>query len=159
MRGNSRKIEGMENATISRPLTAKQSRFIDEYMVDMNGAAAAERALYSKKTSRAIACELLTKPDIQAELRARGAALARELEITRAGVVRGLLDAFEMAKADRQPSIMVSSMAAVAKLLGMYAVETKHVALTVGQEGVQANFSRMSDAQLLTLIGQGAAVA
>lgn len=144
----------MQNALVSRALTAKQSRFIDEYMVDMNGAAAAVRCGYSKKTSRAIACELLTKPDIQAELQARGAALARELEITRAGVVRGFLDAFEMARADRQPGIMVSSMAAVAKLLGLYAVETKRIELTTAQGAVQANFAAMSDAQLLALIAQ-----
>lgn len=76
----------MQDAANSGRLTAKQSRFIDEYMIDMNGAAACERSGYSKKTSRAIAYELLTKPDIQAELQRRGAALARELEITRAGV-------------------------------------------------------------------------
>jgi len=149
----------MENATISSPLTAKQSRFIDEYMVDMNGAAAAQRAGYSKKTSRAIACELLTKPDIQAELQARGAALARELEITRAGVVRGLLDAFEMAKADRQPSVMVSAAREIGKMLGMYAVETKRIELTAGQDAVQVRMEKMSDAQLLALISAGAAVA
>ena len=145
----------MQNPVTLPATTAKQSRFIDEYMVDMNGAAAAERAGYSKKTSRAIACELLTKPDIQAELQARGAALARELEITRAGVVRGLLDAFEMAKADRQPSVMVSAMAAVAKLLGFYAVDTRRLELTAGQDAVQARLESMSDAQLLALIASG----
>lgn len=149
----------MKSTTFSKPLTAKQSRFIDEYMIDMNGAAAAVRCGYSPKTSRAIACELLTKPDIQAELQARGAALARELEITRAGVVRGLLDAFEMARADRQPGIMVSSMAAIAKLLGLYAVETKRVELSAGQTTVQADYAAMSDAQLLALIAQGAGAA
>jgi len=56
----------MRNTVTSDVLPSKQSRFIDEYMVDMNGAAAAERAGYSAKTSRAIAYELLTKPDIQA---------------------------------------------------------------------------------------------
>ncbi len=54
------KIERMENSLKSRSLTGKRSRFIDEYMVDMNGAAAAVRCGYSKKTSRAIAYELLT---------------------------------------------------------------------------------------------------
>lgn len=149
----------MDTALISRSLTAKQSRFIDEYMVDMNGAAAAVRCGYSPKTSRAIACELLTKPDIQAELQSRGAALARELEITRAGVVRGFLDAFEMARADRQPGVMVSSMAAIAKLLGLYAVETKRLELSAGQCAVQANFASLNDAQLLALIAQGARAA
>ena len=139
---------------VSRVLTPKQSRFIDEYMVDMNGAAAAVRCGYSPKTSRAIACELLTKPDIQAEMQARGAALARELEVTREKVVRGLLDAFEMARADRQPGVMVSSMAAVAKLLGLYAVETKRLELTTEQSAEQANLTNLSDAQLLALMAQ-----
>ncbi len=142
----------MDNATISRPLTAKQSRFIDEYMVDMNGAAAAVRCGYSVKTSRAIACELLTKPYIQAALQARGAALARELEITRAGVVQGLLEAFEMAKADRQPGAMISSMAVLAKLLGFYAVETVRVELTPAQRAVRGMYEAMSDAELMAIL-------
>lgn len=149
----------MRNLVILPTTTAKQSRFIDEYMVDMNGAAAAQRAGYSKKTSRAIACELLTKPDIQAVLRARGAALARELEVTRAGVVRGLLDAFEMARADRQPGVMVSAAREIGKMLGLYAVETKRIELTAGQDAAQARFEKLSDAQLLALISAGAEVA
>ena len=104
----------MKSTTFSKPLTAKQSRFIDEYMIDMNGAAAAVRSGYSEKTSRAIAAENLAKPYIKAELQARGAALARELKITRTDIVQNFLDAYEIARADRQPSVMVSSMAAVA---------------------------------------------
>lgn len=149
----------MQNALIFRPLTPRQSRFIDEWMIDMKGAAAAERAGYSKKTSRAIACELLTKPYIQAELQRRRAALARELEITRAGIVRGFLAAYEMAKANRQPGIMVSAMAAVAKFLGMYAVETKRVELTAGQDGIYQKLAFKSDAELLALIDQSTVAA
>ena len=146
----------MQNALVSQTLTAKQSRFIDEYMVDMNGAAAAVRSGYSKKTSRAIACELLTKPDLQAELQARGAALAQELKITRTDIVRNFLDAYEIARADRQPSVMVSSMAAVAKLLQLYAVETKRVELTAGQDSVYKNMILKSDAELTAMIASGA---
>ena len=141
--------------TLNTGLTTKQLRWIDEYLIDLNGAAAAVRAGYSPKSARSIAHENLTKPDIQAELQARGAALARELEITRSDVVRGFLDAFEMARTDRQPGVMVSSMAAIAKLLGMYALETKRVGLSAGQGAVQANFAAMNDAQLLALIAQG----
>ena len=149
----------MKSTTFSKPLTAKQSRFIDEYMIDMNGAAAAVRSGYSEKTSRAIAAENLAKPYIKAELQARGAALARELKITRTDIVQNFLDAYEIARADRQPSVMVSSMAAVAKLLQLYAVETKRVELSAGQTTVQADYAAMSDAQLLALIAQGAGAA
>lgn len=46
-------------------LTAKQERFVEEYMVDLNATQAAIRAGYSKDTARAIACENLTKPHIE----------------------------------------------------------------------------------------------
>jgi phage terminase small subunit len=45
--------------------TAKQQRFIDEYLVDLNATAAAIRAGYSSKTARQIASETLAKPYIQ----------------------------------------------------------------------------------------------
>lgn len=145
----------MQNALVSRTLTAKQSRFIDEYMVDMNGAAAAVRSGYSRKTSRAIAAENLTKPDIQAELKARGAALARALEITRADVVKNLLDVFNMSRELKNPAAMISAMSTIAKMLGYYAPEVKKVELTAGQGAVQADYAAMSDAQLLALIARG----
>lgn len=46
-------------------LTAKQKRFCDEYLIDLNATQAAIRAGYSKKTARAIANENLTKPAIK----------------------------------------------------------------------------------------------
>lgn len=50
-------------------LTNKQRLFIREYLIDMNASAAARRAGYSKKTSRQIGIENLTKPAIQQEIR------------------------------------------------------------------------------------------
>ena len=43
-------------------MTDKQKRFCDEYLIDMNGAQAAIRAGYSKKTAKQIATENLSKP-------------------------------------------------------------------------------------------------
>jgi phage terminase small subunit len=54
-----------------RTLSAKQQRFIDEYLVDLNATQAAIRAGYSKRTARAIGCENLTKPDIRTKIHAR----------------------------------------------------------------------------------------
>lgn len=48
-----------------KQLTAKQQRFCDEYLIDLNATQAAIRAGYSKKTARSIANENLTKPDIR----------------------------------------------------------------------------------------------
>lgn len=46
-------------------MTDKQKRFCDEYLIDMNGTAAAIRAGYSKKTAGMIASENLKKPYIR----------------------------------------------------------------------------------------------
>lgn len=47
-------------------MTAKQQRFCDEYLIDLNGTQAAIRAGYSKKTAASVASENLTKPNIRA---------------------------------------------------------------------------------------------
>jgi phage terminase small subunit len=48
------------------PLTLKQERFINEYLIDLNATQAAIRAGYSEKTARSTGAENLTKPDIAA---------------------------------------------------------------------------------------------
>lgn len=59
-------------------LTAKQQRFVEEYLIDLNAAAAARRAGYSEASAKAIGWENLTKPDIaEAISEARRAAMER----------------------------------------------------------------------------------
>jgi phage terminase small subunit len=145
----------MENATFSRPLTARQSRFIDEYMVDMNGAAAAVRCGYSQRTSRAIAAENLAKPYIKAELQARGAALARELEITRAGVVKNLMEVFNMSRELKNPAAMIASMSTIAKILGYYSPEVKRVEVSATGQDTLQRFDQMTDAELINMLAAG----
>lgn len=58
-------------------MTAKQKRFCDEYLVDMNVTQAAIRAGYSKKTAYAIGQENLKKPIIAEYVRKRMEKLER----------------------------------------------------------------------------------
>ena len=46
-------------------MTAKQKRFCDEYLIDLNATQAAIRAGYSEKNARNIGCENLAKPNIK----------------------------------------------------------------------------------------------
>ena len=62
-------------------LTPKQQRFIDEYLVDLNGTKAAIRAGYSEKTARQMASENLSKPYIQ-----EAVATAQQVRAGRVGV-------------------------------------------------------------------------
>ena len=48
-----------------KKLTAKQQRFCDEYLIDLNATQAAIRAGYSEKAARQIATENMAKPSIR----------------------------------------------------------------------------------------------
>lgn len=71
----------------SRGLTPKQQRFVEEYLVDLNGTQAATRAGYSQKTAGHIAIELLRNPTIAAALKERRDCLSKETGITQKRVL------------------------------------------------------------------------
>ena len=73
-------------------LNARQVRFVDEYMIDLNAAQAAIRAGYSVKTARQIGYENLIRPDIAAAVEAK----RKELAVSRGITRERILD--EMAK-------------------------------------------------------------
>lgn len=68
-------------------LTRKQERFVNEYLVDLNGTQAAIRAGYSKKSAGVIANELLKKPKIEGKIDARRAEIQQKLEISQERVL------------------------------------------------------------------------
>lgn len=61
----------MTNPEVEKPLTARQRRFVDEYLVDFNATRAAIRAGYAERSARSIGSENLTKPNIKAEIARR----------------------------------------------------------------------------------------
>ena len=60
-------------------MTAKQRRFCDEYLIDLNATQAAIRAGYSKKTAYAIGNENLMKPELKKYIDQRMAEKESEL--------------------------------------------------------------------------------
>jgi len=60
-------------------LTAKQQRFCDEYLIDLNATQAAIRAGYSEKTAAVIATENLRKPNIKEYIENRLAEKEKDL--------------------------------------------------------------------------------
>lgn len=72
-------------------MTAKQKRFVEEYLVDLNATQAAIRAGYSKKTAHVVACENLTKPKIMEEVKRRQEEIQRKLEISQESVINELV--------------------------------------------------------------------
>lgn len=71
-------------------LTAKQERFVAEYLIDLNATQAAIRAGYSKKTAKQVGSENLTKPDIQAAVSDAQAKRSKRTEVTQDRVLAEL---------------------------------------------------------------------
>jgi phage terminase small subunit len=76
-------------------LTAKQARFVDEYLVDLNATQAAVRAGYSKRTARQTGAENLSKPYIAAAIAERQEIRAERTEVTQDYVVENLAEVVE----------------------------------------------------------------
>mgnify|MGYP001173695282 FL=1 len=84
-------------------LTAKQRRFIDEYLIDLNATQAAIRAGYSKKTAYSIGEQNLKKLEVQKQIQERMAAkedalIAKQDEVLRylTAVLRGESESSEI---------------------------------------------------------------
>jgi phage terminase small subunit len=63
-------------------LGARQARFVEEYLVDLNGTRAAIRAGYAVRSANEIASENLAKPNIQDAIAEARARLSQRTEIT-----------------------------------------------------------------------------
>jgi len=72
----------------SNKLSPIQERFCQEFVVDLNGAAAAARAGYSKTRSHITAHELMKQPKIKNKIKELQAKTAARLEVTVEGIAR-----------------------------------------------------------------------
>ena len=134
-------------------MTAKQARFIDEYLVDANGTQAAIRAGYGAAGARVAAHRLLTNVAISSAIEARQRVDATRLSVDRNRVLTGLLEAVEMAREQRNPAGMVAGLREIGKLMGFYTDRVKvDVGVTDQQE--RRRMEAMTDAELLAMVQQ-----
>ena len=68
---------------MSMPLSSKQRRFVQEYMVDHNASRAARQAGYGEKSAKVTGCRLLTNANVAEAIRAEEKATALRLELRR----------------------------------------------------------------------------
>ena len=71
-------------------LTAKQERFVAEYLIDLNATQAAIRAGYKEKSAYAVGAENLRKPQIAEAIAKAQAARSERTEVTMDWVVSQL---------------------------------------------------------------------
>lgn len=136
-------------------LTPRQTRFVEEFALHGSGAEAARRAGYSERTARAIACELLTKPDVQEAVRSAQARTAAEFDVTRQGVIAGVLEAIEMARSAGDPMAMLTGLRDLARMCGLNEPEVHRVAVNQAGSAWLAKIKSMPDEELAALASGG----
>jgi hypothetical protein len=135
-------------------MKALHLRFVQEYLVDRNGAAAV-RAGYSQRTARQQAYELLTRPDVAAGVRAGEVKIAAKAQLSRASVMHGFLEAIELGRSRADAGAMIAGRREIAKMCGFYAPERKCVELSMAGSVLSAQCEQMSDAELTNLVAAG----
>ena len=101
----------------NRPLTAKQKRFCDEYMIDVNGKQAAIRPGYSEHTAEQQGSRLLSNAKVFAEIQRRISERAKRVEVDADYVVEKLRTMVE--DPNCPASSRVAALGLLARHLGM----------------------------------------
>lgn len=79
-------------------LTPKQQRFVDEYLVDLNGKQAAIRAGYAERSAEVTASRLLSNANVASAINKALAARSQRTEITADYVLSTILETVERCK-------------------------------------------------------------
>lgn len=108
------------------PLSAKQLRFVAEYLKDQNATQAAVRAGYSKGTAKQQGSRLLTNGDIEAAVNRGLQRVAKRSDITVESLAREFEEARALAKKQGQASAMVAATTGKGKLSGLLVERHKH---------------------------------
>jgi len=107
-------------------MTPKQQRFVDEYLIDLNGTQAAIRAGYSARSAMNHASGLLRHPEIRNAIEAAQAARRQRMQLTADWVVQRLRIEAERTGEGSSHSARVAALGWAMKLLGLCKEDAPH---------------------------------
>lgn len=122
-------------------LTAKQERFVSEYLIDLNATQAAIRAGYSEKAANREGSRLLSNVDIAEAIVTAQNRVAEKAEWSAADRLRMLAGIAE-ANIKADPRVAVSAIAEANKMQGSHApTKTEHT----GKDGKPIEVKTLAD--------------
>lgn len=138
-------------------LTARQKLFCELYVGPGRhcAALAARLAGYAPASSNVTGCQLLQQPKIATTVRGLEEAMARDMRVSRQGVIAALVDAVDLARSLKEPSAMVSALKNVAQICGYYRQEEVRPASRGEDAAAMDRLQGMSDAELVKIIEAG----
>jgi phage terminase small subunit len=101
-------------------LTPRQSRFVEEYLIDLNGAAAARRAGYSPHTANEQAARLLADVRVRRAVLSAQRTRSERTGITADDVLHGLKAEAEDRSEGSSPFARVKALELLGRHLGMW---------------------------------------
>jgi phage terminase small subunit len=101
-------------------LKPRRIKFIEEYLKDFDGTAAAIRAGYSAHSARFIASELLANTEVKAEYEIRLAEYKKKNEVRREKVLDKLNKLVERCEEDDDRTHLIKSLDMMNKMAGQY---------------------------------------
>lgn len=116
----------MPRHTTESGLTAKQDRFVSEYLVDGNASRSAIAAGYSERTAARIGSELLTNPKVKAALDAGRKRLAEKLELTAEKVLADIARVAQKAEQAKKYSDALKGHELLGKHLKLFTEKHEH---------------------------------
>jgi hypothetical protein len=123
-------------------LTVRQRRFVEEYVVDFNGAAAVQRSGYNTKWPARLAREMLAHPGIRAAIDELTRDRAAESTLKPEYVINKIRRTLEKAEEDGNYTATLRACELLARSLGMF-VERKEIS---GPNGDAIELRRVQEA-------------
>ena len=119
----------------AKPLTPKQARFVEEYLVDQNATQAYIRAGYAEKGARGHAARLVANGSIRAAIAERQAARSERVQIDQDAVIRRLLREADMGveEDDKANSARIRAIELLGRHLGMFVERHEHAYKPIDQ--------------------------
>ncbi len=108
-------------------LTAKQHRFVEEYLLDLNATQAAIRAGYSKRTAKAQGSRLLTHPSVSDAICDAIEARSKRVEIDQDWVLNALVSIHESCIEDGSTHAALRSLELIGKHVHVQAFKEQKV--------------------------------
>lgn len=110
----------------AKKLTAKQERFVSEYLIDLNATQAAIRAGYSPKTANPQGNRLLANVSVAAAIKAGQKDISKRNKLTVDDILDELEEARKVGKDEGAASAMVAASMGKAKVLGLLVDKKEH---------------------------------
>lgn len=139
----------MAKRTKKSVLTESQEAFVEGVLDGKSRGQAALDAGYSSPT----ASSTIAKSEaVQKALSERREELSSATQITRVGVLNGILDAIEMARLMADPTAMLTGYRDISKMMGYNAPEVKKVEISDTSDRLHRRMQSLSDEDLLKII-------